>query len=113
MRITMKTLSASPAGALEAGKTYDLPRARALPLLEGGYAVLAGADPAQRPVRPDRPAGAGEVDQDKPLDKRTVDQLKAFAAEHEIDLGEATRKADILAAIHDAVEEGGLDAQSD
>lgn len=33
------------------------------------------------------------------LSDKTVDELKALAAEREIDLGDATKKADIIAAI--------------
>lgn len=36
---------------------------------------------------------------EKPLEKYTTAELKAHAAEHGIDLGEATKKPDILAAI--------------
>lgn len=38
-------------------------------------------------------------DEPKPLEKRTAAELKAHADEHGIDLGDATKKADILAAI--------------
>ena len=43
----------------------------------------------------------GEADA-KPLDEMRVDELKAYAAEHNIDLGEAKSKADILKAIQEA-----------
>ena len=43
----------------------------------------------------------GEADA-KPLDKMKVDELKAYAAEHNIDLGDATNKADILKTIQEA-----------
>lgn len=36
---------------------------------------------------------------EKPVEKMKVDELKAYAEEHQIDLGEATSKADILAVI--------------
>lgn len=36
---------------------------------------------------------------EKPLEKRTVPELKKYAEDNSIDLGEATTKADILAAI--------------
>ena len=36
------------------------------------------------------------------VDEMTVDELKAYAAANNIDLGEATKKADILAAIKNA-----------
>lgn len=42
----------------------------------------------------------GEIADEAPaLDDMTVDQLKAFAADKQIDLGDATKKADIRAAI--------------
>ncbi|GGN47803.1 hypothetical protein GCM10011578_101590 [Streptomyces fuscichromogenes] len=97
MRITMKTLSAHPDGTLEIGKTYEVPgqcgEERAAELLDGGYAVLAEEDlSADDPG----PAEAADPEADKPLEKRTVDQLKAYAAEHGIDLGDAGKKAEIL-----------------
>jgi hypothetical protein len=93
---------------------------------EAGYTVeeipdeladLADQDPADPDLDPDLdPDGAPPADPDadagdqgvpnpaeldKPLGKRRVDQLVAFAAEQDppIDLGEATSKAKILAAI--------------
>lgn len=43
----------------------------------------------------------GEADA-KPLDELKVDELKAYAAEHNIDLGDSTKKADILKIIQEA-----------
>ncbi len=43
----------------------------------------------------------GEADA-KPLDKMKVDELKAYAAEHKIDLDDAANKADILKTIQEA-----------
>lgn len=43
----------------------------------------------------------GEADA-KPIDKMNVDELKGYAAEHKIDLGDATKKADILKIIQEA-----------
>lgn len=43
MKVKMKTLACGPAGALEPGKTYDLPKAQAYALIEGGYADELGA----------------------------------------------------------------------
>lgn len=43
----------------------------------------------------------GEADA-KPLDEMKVDELKAYAAEHNIDLGEVKNKADILKTIQEA-----------
>lgn len=47
----------------------------------------------------------GEADA-KPLDKMKVDELKAYAAEHNIDLGEARNKDDILKVIQEAEAKG-------
>lgn len=43
----------------------------------------------------------GEADV-KPIEDMKVDELKAYAAENNIDLGEATKKADILKIIQEA-----------
>lgn len=43
----------------------------------------------------------GEADVKTP-DKMNLDELKAYAAENNIDLGEATKKADILKVIQEA-----------
>lgn len=43
----------------------------------------------------------GEADA-KPIDEMKVDELKAYVAEHNIDLGEAKNKADILKTIQEA-----------
>lgn len=42
---------------------------------------------------------------DKPIDDMTGVELKAYAAEHEIDLGEAKLKADVLEVVQKAVAE--------
>lgn len=44
---------------------------------------------------------------DKPLEKMKVDELKAYASERNIDLGEATKKEDVLAAILKAGDPNG------
>lgn len=41
----------------------------------------------------------GEAPVTDPLDKMTVEELKAYAAEKNIDLGDATKKAEIKAVI--------------
>ena len=43
----------------------------------------------------------GEADA-KPIEDMKVDELKAYAAENNIDLGEATKKADVLKIIQEA-----------
>ncbi len=56
MRISMKALAAFPDGALEEGKTYDVERGRAKSLIDGGYAVAAEDDPAEKQERRTRKA---------------------------------------------------------
>lgn len=41
----------------------------------------------------------------KPLDELTVPDLRSYADQHDIDLGEARLKADILAAIREEAQE--------
>lgn len=101
MQITMLTLSASPEGVLEQGRTYEVPgdisRERAQQLLDGGAATRVD-QPKPTPKAPKEEGG--------PLDKLTVEQLLAYAAENELDLAGATKKADLIAAIKTA-ETGG------
>ncbi|MFE5309706.1 hypothetical protein [Isoptericola sp. NPDC056605] len=47
----------------------------------------------------DAPAPADSSDEPKSLDKLKVDELKALAAELDVDLGDTTKKADIVALI--------------
>lgn len=44
----------------------------------------------------------GEFTSDNPFSKMTVEELKAYAAEKSIDLGDATKKKDIVAKIQEA-----------
>lgn len=46
-----------------------------------------------------------EPDAETDISKMTVDELKAFAEANEIDLGDATKKADLLSAIELALED--------
>lgn len=47
-----------------------------------------------------------------PLAGLKVDELKAYAEEHDIDLGDATKKADIIAAIEEAEAERAEDDET-
>lgn len=62
----------------------------------GRYTVLSEDDDADLVVNP--------AEQPLDLEGLTVAELKALATEHEIDLGDATLKADIIAAIELAAE---------
>lgn len=66
------------------GRVIDVPEARAAFYSERGWGVVPEA-----PAFPD-----GE-----PTADWKADELKAYAAEHDIDLGDATKKADIVDAI--------------
>lgn len=50
---------------------------------------------------------AKQAAETKPIDKMTLAELKQYAAEKGIDLGTATKKADILAVIQSAQNDGG------
>ena len=76
------------------GVAYTNDTAKADILRAKGYTV--DGEPDQVEVQAD------------PLKKMTVDELKEYAATNGIDLGEATKKADILAAIQ-AAETGNDD----
>lgn len=57
---------------------------------------------------PDVAGGAGDKDKaTDPLDGYTVDELRDYAEQHHIDLGDASKKADIRAVIdaHNAVDQ--------
>ena len=51
--------------------------------------------------------GEGGENEDKTLDEMTVNELKAYATEKDIDISKVEKKADILAAIKAAEGEGG------
>lgn len=69
------------------GKAETEDEAVAKKLLDTGYSV------------------EGEFTADNPFAKMTVDELKAYAVENGIDLGEAVKKKDILAKIQEAANE--------
>jgi endogenous inhibitor of DNA gyrase (YacG/DUF329 family) len=44
---------------------------------------------------------------EKPLDKKTIPELKEYAELHKIDIGDATKKEDILAKLEGGAANGG------
>lgn len=56
-------------------------------------------DPPKPEPEPEAKAEVGPDAGDTPVARMTVGELREYAAEHDIDLGDATRKDDILAAI--------------
>lgn len=97
------------------GAIVDLPDEEAASRIAAGYCAPADEEPkrglldrlrrrggdGQDPKEEDPSGGEKTV----PVDKMTIPQLEAYAAEHEIDLGGATLKRDILAAIEAAQDE--------
>ncbi|MFB7354852.1 hypothetical protein [Streptomyces gardneri] len=63
-----------------------------------------GGRPAKTTAPPAPPVPAGGDGQDVAIEKMTVEQLRAFAAEHDIDLGDATLKDDIRTAVASELE---------
>lgn len=92
-RVRMMTLYAGPDRSVSAGAVAEFDDAEAAALVEGGYGVYA-----------DPPPPARKEPAEKPVEKWTVAELQAYAAEHEIDLGDATVKADILRVVAAAIE---------
>ena len=95
-----------------AGEIVDLPVEEATRLVnESGkeFALLAEVKPEAKNVSAPQQETAGAT-----LESMTVEQLKSLASEHGIDLGKATKKADIigliLAAEADAGDENALPA---
>lgn len=82
MKVKIETAHAARIYNCDIGAYRDLERSDALPLIEDRHVSEVMAE-----------------DEESPLAKLTVEQLKALAAERKIDLGDATRKADIIAAI--------------
>lgn len=72
------------------GKAHQIKRAGVQALVNLGWEVLEPDEP--EPTAPEIPEG-------DPDDSWSVKQLRAYAREHDVDLGGATRKDDILDAL--------------
>ncbi|MEV6471599.1 hypothetical protein [Streptomyces sp. NPDC051657] len=98
MRVQMLRLMANPEhGTVQAGEVIDLPAAEARKRIAAGDCKPLESDSPRRatataPAPPADPGGPGD---EVPVEKMTVDQLKTYAAQEEIDLGDATKKEDI------------------
>ncbi|GEC02959.1 hypothetical protein SSP24_06140 [Streptomyces spinoverrucosus] len=107
MRVQFTRPVASPGLSASAGQILDVPEDDALARIELGHCVAV--DPAPKPRLRDRLPGRRKSEpkpkaaEDKPLDKLTVEQLKAYAEEQDISIPEDGKKADILAAITEAL----------
>lgn len=102
MRVQFTRPVASPGLSATAGQILDLPDEDALKRIEAGHATAV--DQPKTSLRERFLGRSGKTGPDtepdaKPLDKLTVEQLKAYADEHDISLPEAGKKADLVAAI--------------
>jgi hypothetical protein len=106
MRVQFTRPVASPGLSASAGQILHLPDDEALTRIELGHCVALDQP---KPRLRDRLLGRSKAEPkaaaDKPLDKLTVEQLKAYADEHDLSIPEDGKKADILAAITDALAE--------
>ncbi|MFE4691746.1 hypothetical protein ACFRH6_17005 [Streptomyces sp. NPDC056749] len=97
MRVQMLRLMANPDhGTVQAGTVLDLPAAEARKRIAAGDCKPLDSDtPRRTSPAPAPPADAPDV----PVEAMTVDQLRAYAAEQSIDLGDAKKKEDIRALV--------------
>ncbi|MCM1974628.1 Rho termination factor N-terminal domain-containing protein [Streptomyces sp. G1] len=108
MRVEFTRRVANPAYSARPGQVMDLPEAEALKRIEAGHCTAVDQPKARLAdrLRGRKPrTGGGQAPgaaQETPLEKMTVDQLKAYADEHDISLPPDGRKADLVAAIEAA-----------
>ncbi|MEW2631791.1 hypothetical protein AB0903_09060 [Streptomyces sp. NPDC048389] len=115
MKVRMLRLMCNPTyGNHQPGAEIELPDDVARKRIANGDCVAVDAPKASRllsklgarrkkgdpPAAPKNPQDVGE----KPLEQMKLDELTAYAAEHDIDLGDAMLKADVLRVVAAAVE---------
>ncbi|MFJ9885938.1 hypothetical protein ACIQRW_08755 [Streptomyces sp. NPDC091287] len=104
MLVEMQRLMASPRlGTVHPGQIIDMSAAEARRRIAAGDCKPVtgqAAEPPRRTAGPteQEPVTGGQGDE-VPVEKMTVEQLKAYAAEQDIDLGDATKKDDIRAVV--------------
>jgi hypothetical protein len=102
-------------GNHDAGAVVDLPDDEAERRIAAGYAaaveqprrrlaerVRRTKQPAKKPTKRSTKQPAKKPTESKPVEKMTVEELRDYAAEHDVDLGDATDQREILAAIEAA-----------
>ena len=91
-----------------AGSIVDLPTEIAMSLVQSAPKEFTYIDVPPAAEENKELDASTEVikDEDVCLDNLTVEELKRFAADNGIDIGKASRKADIIAAIEAAGEQG-------
>ncbi|MGW1127461.1 hypothetical protein [Streptomyces sp. NPDC002526] len=101
MRVQMLRLMSNPRhGTVPAGAVIDLPAAEARKRIAAGD--CKPLEDERRTTRaPNEPATPKEsaTTEALPVEKMTVEQLRAYAAAEDIDLGNATLKADVLGIV--------------
>lgn len=104
MRVQMLRLMANPEhGTVPAGAVVDLPAKEARKRIAAGDCKPLEDDaprrtapaPDRTPPAPQTPADTPDV----PVEAMTVEQLKAYADEQSIDLGDAKKKDEIRALV--------------
>ncbi|MCZ4611622.1 hypothetical protein O3S80_49340 [Streptomyces sp. Lzd4kr] len=109
MRVEFTRPIASPALRARAGEVRDLPETEALKRIDAGHAVAVDQPkPRLRDRLPGRRKTEPKAERetaDKPLEKLTVEQLRAYADSRDISLPEKARKDELLAVITAALEE--------
>lgn len=102
MRVQMLRLMANPEhGTVPAGAVIDLPAREARKRIAAGDCKPVDSDAPRRttPAADSAPPTAPADTPDVPVEAMTVDQLKAYADEQAIDLGDAKKKDDIRALV--------------
>lgn len=106
MRVEFTRRVANPSFQARPGQVLDLPEAEALKRIEAGHCTPVDEPRGRlvdrlrgRKAKDDKAPGPAE---DRPLDKLTVEQLKAYADERDISLPPDGKKADLIAAIEAA-----------
>lgn len=100
MRVQMLRLMANPThGAVPAGTVIDLPAAEARRRIAAGDCKPLETEGERPRPAPRRTPDPSALEEPVAVEKMTVDQLKAYAEKHDIDLGDATKKDDIRALV--------------
>ncbi|MFF9146327.1 hypothetical protein ACF1BN_15850 [Streptomyces sp. NPDC014861] len=110
MRVEMLRLMANPKyGTVPAGAIVDMDPADAERRIAAGDCKAVDVPKKKRPPTPPSapvtPPASGDGGPEVAVEDMTVDQLKAYAAAEGIDLGTATRKDEIRAAVVAALEQ--------
>jgi hypothetical protein len=100
MRVEMLRLMSNPTyGNQPEGAIVEMDDADAERRIAAGDCRPLDTPKTRKPAKAAPPAPPGGQGEETPVEKMTVEQLKAYAAEYEIDLGDAAKKDDIRTVI--------------